>query len=96
MKNPWIYKQAAALIAGRSPDEPTLEDRRELILEHFRLLMEQEDDAKFALHKLRTFTGWYTHGLLGGKHLRMKINLLTTPDEFVSAVERFFERSRAA
>jgi len=96
MKNPWIYRQAASLIAGRIPDAPTLEDRRELILAHFRLLMEQENDVKFALHKLRTFTGWYTHGLPGGKHLRMQINLLTTPDEFISAVERFFERSRAA
>jgi tRNA-dihydrouridine synthase B len=96
MKNPWIYRQAAALMAGRVPNEPTLEDRRELILAHFRLLMEQEDDSKFALHKLRTFTGWYTHGLIGGKHLRMQINQLSTPGEFVAAVERFFERSRAA
>jgi len=96
MKNPWIYRQAAALMAGRVPEEPTLEDRRELILAHFRLLMEQEDDAKFALHKLRTFTGWYTHGLIGGKHLRMQINQLSTPGEFVAAVERFFERPRAA
>lgn len=96
MKNPWIYRQAVALMAGHVPDEPTLEDRRELILAHFRLLMEQETDARFALHKLRTFTGWYTHGLSGGKHLRMQINQLSTPDEFLAAVELFFERSRAA
>jgi nifR3 family TIM-barrel protein len=96
MKNPWIYRQAAALMAGRGPTEPTLDDRRELILGHFRLLMEQEEDIKFALHKLRTFTGWYTHGLPGGKHLRMQINQLSTPDQFVDAVEQFFERSRAA
>ena len=96
MKNPWIYRQAVALLAGRVPEEPTLEDRRELILAHFRLLMEQEDEAKFALHKLRTFTGWYTHGLVGGKRLRMQINQLSTPGAFVEAVERFFERSRAA
>jgi nifR3 family TIM-barrel protein len=96
MKNPWIYRQAAVLLAGHTPDEPTLDDRRELILAHFRLLMEQEDEVKVALHKLRTFTGWYTHGLPGGRHLRMQINSLSTPDEFVAAVERFFERSRAA
>jgi len=59
-------------------------------------LMDQEDDIKFALHKLRTFTGWYTHGLPGGKHLRMQINQLSTPVVFVDAVELFFERSRAA
>jgi nifR3 family TIM-barrel protein len=96
MKNPWIYRQAQSLMAGLVPTEPTLEDRRELILAHFSLLMEQEADVKFALHKLRTFTGWYTHGLPGGKHLRMQINQLSTPDEFVAALESFFERSWAA
>jgi tRNA-dihydrouridine synthase len=96
MRNPWIYRQTAALLAGESPDEPTMADRQDLILSHFRLLMEQESDVKFALHKLRTFTGWYTHGLPGGKHLRMQINSLSTPESFVSAVERFFERTPAA
>jgi len=96
MKNPWIYRQAVSLMAGLVPTEPTLEDRRELILAHFSLLMEQETDVKFALHKLRTFTGWYTHGLPGGKRLRMQINQLSTPDEFVAALESFFERSWAA
>jgi tRNA-dihydrouridine synthase B len=96
MKNPWIYRQAVSLMAGLVPTEPTLGDRRELILAHFSLLMEQETDVKFALHKLRTFTGWYTHGLPGGKHLRMQINQLSTPDEFAAALESFFERSWAA
>ena len=96
MKNPWIYRQAVSLMAGLVPTEPTLGDRRELILAHFNLLMEQETDVKFAMHKLRTFTGWYTHGLPGGKHLRMQINQLSTPDEFIAALESFFERSWAA
>ena len=96
MKNPWIYRQAVSLMAGLVPTEPTLGDRRELILAHFSLLMEQEADVKFAMHKLRTFTGWYTHGLPGGKHLRMQINQLSTPDEFIAALESFFERSWAA
>src|SRR3972149_4846053 len=42
MKNPWIYRQAADLLAGRTPREPTVEERRDLILHHFRLLLEQE------------------------------------------------------
>lgn len=93
MKNPWIYRQAADLLAGREPYRPTLEDRRDLILEHFRMLMAQEDDITFVLHKLRTFTGWYTHGVSGGKHLRARINELDTPQAFVDAVDGFFERT---
>jgi nifR3 family TIM-barrel protein len=97
MKNPWIYRQIVDLVQGREPQEPSVEDRRDLILRHYRLLMEQEEeDTKFTLHKLRTFTGWYTHGLIGGKRLRMQINALTTPQAFFDAVEEFFEQALAA
>jgi nifR3 family TIM-barrel protein len=96
MRNPWIYRQASDLMAGREPVEPGADDRRRLILEHFRLLAEQEDDTRLILHKLRTFTGWYTYGLVGGKRLRMKINTLRTPEAFVEAVQRFFEQESAA
>jgi nifR3 family TIM-barrel protein len=94
MKNPWIYRQTAALLAGGVPVEPTLDERRDLILDHFRLLMEQELEPKFALHKLRTFTGWYTHGLAGGKALRTRIQSLDGGAAFVDAVTGFFEQAR--
>jgi nifR3 family TIM-barrel protein len=94
MRNPWIYRQIADIRAGREPYAPTIGDRREVILAHFRLLMEQEDDPKFAIHKLRTFTGWYTYGLPGGKALRGKINSLHTQEAFIEAVEEFFDSHR--
>jgi nifR3 family TIM-barrel protein len=95
MKNPWIYRQVADALAGRAPYQPTLEDRRQVILTHFRLLSEQEE-PKHALHKLRTFAGWYTHGLPGGRSLRMKIGTLPDYAAFVEAVERYFEDARVA
>jgi nifR3 family TIM-barrel protein len=95
MKNPWIYRQIADGLAGRASFEPALEDRRALILSHFGLLIEQEE-PKLALHKLRTFTGWYTHGLPGGRALRLEIGSLGSAEAFVEAVERFFERARTA
>ncbi len=51
----------------------TLADRRDLVLSHFRMVAEREP-SKYALHKLRKFTGWYTHGLPNGKRLRQAIN----------------------
>jgi len=95
MKNPWIYRQVADALAGRAPYEATLEDRRDLILTHFRLLSEQEE-PKHALHKLRTFAGWYTHGLPGGRALRLKIGTLPDYAAFVEAVEHYFEGARVA
>lgn len=95
MRNPWIYRQVEDLLAGRAAPAPTAEERRALILGHFRLLREQED-PHLALHKLRIFTGWYTHGLEGGRALRVRIGQLTRYEEFVEAVEEFFDTQVAA
>jgi nifR3 family TIM-barrel protein len=89
MKNPWIYRQTADLLAGRPPYQPTIQDRHDVIRAHFDMVTAQEEPV-FALHKLRTFTGWYTHGLPEGKHLRARIGELATPEAFLEAVASFF------
>jgi hypothetical protein len=49
------------------------------------------------MHKMRTFTGWYTHGLVDGKRLRTQISVPQTPQEFLAVVENFFaEATKAA
>ena len=88
-KNPWIFRQTAALLSGGAIAEPTLEDRRDLILQHFRWVAEREHSG-FALHKLRKFTSWYTHGLPNGRKLRQRINDLPDTTSFLQAVEDFF------
>jgi nifR3 family TIM-barrel protein len=95
MKNPWIYRQIADRLAGRPAREPSLDERRRVILDHFRLVLEQEEPIR-ALHKLRTFTGWYTHGLPEGRRLRTRIGELDTPDRFLGAVESFFADAQTA
>ena len=89
-KNPWIFLQVAARMSGGRVQEPTLEDRRDLILGHFHMVAER-DPAKIALHKLRKFTGWYTHGLPHGRKLRQQINQLPDVDSFFRALESFFD-----
>ncbi|HEY3174200.1 MAG TPA: tRNA dihydrouridine synthase DusB [Candidatus Polarisedimenticolia bacterium] len=90
MMNPWIFRQAAALMGNEPPYQPTLADRRDLIRYHFGLLRDEED-GKQALHKIRTFTGWYTHGLRNGRALRQKIHSLGSIPEFFEEIERFFD-----
>ncbi len=89
-KNPWLFQQIAARMEGSTVREPTVKDRRDLILTHFRRVAER-DESKFALHKLRKFTGWYTHGLPHGRKLRQRINELPDVESFLVAVEDFFE-----
>jgi tRNA-dihydrouridine synthase B len=92
MKNPWIFRQAADLLAGRPTREATLAERRDVILEHFRLIMRNDsDERKAVMGKLRTFTGWYTHGLPNGGELRRRISSLESPAAFLDAIEAFFE-----
>jgi tRNA-dihydrouridine synthase B len=88
-KNPWLFRQIEARLSGGAVPEPTLADRRELVLSHFRMVAEREP-SKYALHKLRKFTGWYTWGLPHGKRLRLAINQLPDVESFLAAVERFF------
>jgi tRNA-dihydrouridine synthase B len=89
MKNPWIFRQAADLLAGRAPREATLEERRDLMLHHFEQI-EAKAEPREVLHKLRTMTGWYTHGLPNGRALRVRISDLATPADFRAAVAEFF------
>ncbi len=93
-KNPWIFRQTQALMSGGEIAQPTIADRRDLILEHFRLVAAREE-GKFALHKLRKFTGWYTHGLPHGRKLRQQINSLPDVSSFLAAVESFFDELMA-
>jgi len=91
MKNPWIFRQAADLLAGRPYRLATLEERRDVILHHFRLICEAEgDEPKAMMGKLKTFTGWYTHGVPKGTELRRRIQSLPNPAAFLEAVESFF------
>jgi tRNA-dihydrouridine synthase B len=96
LQNPWIFRQTAALLRGVDPCEvaalgPTLLDRRALILHHFERLRLHEEE-KHALHRIRTFTGWYTHGLPNGRSLRQAISSLKDIRAFLDAVESFFEK----
>lgn len=97
-KNPWIFRQIAARMdgnimgetVGETVSEPTLADRRDLILEHFRMVAGREQST-FALHKLRKFTGWYTHGLPNGRKLRQAINQIPDVPSFLATVEEFLD-----
>ncbi|MDH3744966.1 MAG: tRNA dihydrouridine synthase DusB [Acidobacteriota bacterium] len=98
-RNPWLFSQIAARLSRADSGgdsaalvpEPTIEDRRDLILTHFRMVAEREP-SRFALHKLRKFTGWYTHGLPHGAKLRRRINELPDVETFLEAVEEFFDK----
>jgi tRNA-dihydrouridine synthase B len=89
LTNPWIFRQACEELAGRPWREPDLADRHALIRDHFHAVAGRED-ARTALHKLRTFIGWYTHGLPDGRALRKQINDFADVEAALGAVEAYF------
>jgi tRNA-dihydrouridine synthase B len=94
-RNPWIFRQTAALLSGGTVAPPTLDERRALVLDHFQALLTRET-APQALHKLRTFTGVYSHGLPSGERLRRQIQHLPDAPALIAAVEGFFAELSAA
>ncbi|MEM7051676.1 MAG: tRNA dihydrouridine synthase DusB [Acidobacteriota bacterium] len=90
-RNPWIFRQTACRLAGERWPEPTLAERRRLMLDHFSAVIEREDPV-YALHKLRGFTNWYSHGLPEGLSLRRQLSGLDDAPAVMAAVRRHFER----
>jgi nifR3 family TIM-barrel protein len=95
LTNPWIFRQTAALLGGTAGHEATIAERHRLISWHFAAVLDREDE-RTALHKLRKFTGWYTHGLPDGRVLRRQLSELASARAVADAVDAFFAQRTAA
>jgi tRNA-dihydrouridine synthase B len=95
LTNPWIFRQAAALLRGDPYAEPSLGERHALMRAHFDDVLGR-DDERTALHKLRKFTGWYTHGLPEGRALRHRLSELPSARDILGAVDDYFAARGAA
>jgi nifR3 family TIM-barrel protein len=88
--NPWIFSQLRQRHRGEAVTEPTLTERRRVILDHHDRLQADLPD-KLALHRIRRFVGYYTKGLIGGAEFRCRLNDLQDGAAFRIAVEEFFD-----
>ena len=90
LTNPWIFRQTADLLATGRFTEPSLEERFDVVRRHFAILT-AELEGRELLHKLKTFTGKYTHGLPGGRKLRGRLTGIDDPHVLLRAVEEFLQ-----
>lgn len=72
--NPWLFAQGRDLLAGRAkrPD-PTPDERFAVALDHARLALRLQGDARKTAIEFRKHLGWYTKGLRGGAELRQQL-----------------------
>ena len=80
--NPWIFREAAAAVAGREiPARPSEEEVIDMLLRHARLSVEYKGEYT-GIREMRKHTAWYTVGLYGSSKLRDAVNQVTSYREF--------------
>ncbi|MBV9925901.1 MAG: tRNA dihydrouridine synthase DusB [Acidobacteria bacterium] len=90
MANPWIFRQIEDASAGREPFEPTLDDKREVLIEYFDLL--RADMPEFAaIGRMKQLAGQFTKGLHGGARFRQVIYHSHTVTEVLDRIGEYFE-----
>ncbi|NOZ93938.1 MAG: tRNA dihydrouridine synthase DusB [Acidobacteria bacterium] len=94
LRNPWIFRQAADLLKTGRYEEPPLDERFAVIRRHFRILASELEGHEL-LHKLKVFTGKYTHGLPGGRKLRGRLTAINDPHQLLREVEQFLDERLA-
>lgn len=72
---PWIFKQARALLDGLPmPATPGVEERFAIALDHARMVQAYEADPIGAAIEFRKHLGWYVKGLPNSADLRKKLH----------------------
>ncbi len=92
VRDPWILRRIADALAGRTPYEPSLMDRRDVLLGYFDLLRAEARTPERAMGRLKKATGLFTRGLPYGADLRQQIFHSYEPEPVYEAVSTWFER----
>lgn len=83
--NPWIFREIAAAMRGKTAPPPTPEERMAMAARHFRLEAQLYGE-KLAVLQMRKHIAWYAHGMKGASRFRERINQLTTAEAVLDAL----------
>ena len=86
--NPWLYAGIRAVLAGQTPDLPSVEEKKRVALEHIRLEVQYEGE-KMGVLQSRKIAGWYFKGCPNVAQLRNKINRAASLKEMTALVSNF-------
>ena len=84
---PWLYRQMIEYLrTGGYEGEPTLEQRRQVITHHARLICEEKGE-RVAMKEMRKHIAWYYKGLPGAARMRDAINTVATMEDLEHLLE---------
>lgn len=86
--NPWIFSQLKAAWKGEEYILPTLEEKKQVMLEQLDMMTELKGEYG-AVREMRKFVGWYLKGVPGSAALRGSVNQITDAGTLKRAIEEF-------
>jgi tRNA-dihydrouridine synthase B len=87
--NPWIFKQILQLEKGEQVKNPSLSERKSLIMKHFALLSDFVGEHRAAL-PMRGLLLRYTKGLPHSSRFREKITKIKDLESMISVLDGYF------
>src|SRR6266850_7392334 len=89
--NPWIFRQIQQYLATGAYDEPTHQDRYQMMRQYYAMLIQRgEHDA---VGKMKQFATYFTHGVRHGAQLRVSIYQASEAAAILDLVDAFFDSS---
>ena len=89
--NPWIFENIRYFLENDiKKEEISSEEKYNVILEHFKLLLEEKGEYT-ATREIRKHIAWYTKGLKNSSIIRDEINKVEKQEEFFSILDKYFK-----
>ena len=93
--NPWIFEQASAVRAGRTPPpNPSIEERLSMLRQHAEESVHWYGDSNLA--RMRKHAAWYVAGQPAAAVFRRRLHQLSTMEELDALIAEYLEQHGGA
>jgi len=91
MRNPWLLRQITDTLEGREPYEPTLTDRRDILLAYLDERAAGIDREEVAAGRMKKIITYFTKGLPSGAKLRKALHRSDSVGQIKHMLTVYFE-----